>query len=524
MLQPTLSFKGEKKPFFDDFDWDWRIAAIFGLVAAPFVASELESRLKVVSALPEKAVQELQQILGERLSFDEGELEQHGKDQSWHETHAPAAVAYPASTEEVSKIVKVCAKYRIPVVPYGSGTSLEGHTMALAGGLCIDMSNMKKVIKLYEDDMDVVVQPGIGWQELNEYLAPHGFFFPMDPGPGASIGGMVGTSCSGTNAVRYGTMKQNVVNLTVVLPSGEIIKTAQRARKSSAGYDLTRLFIGSEGTLGLVTEATLKLQRIPAMSSVAVANFNSVEDASKCVIQIMQRGCQVGKVELLDSAMVQAVNIHANLSLPLKPHLFFEFSGNPKAVEEIIGIVKDLAKKHGGSDLAWTKTPEEKHNMWRARKEAFWAAGALKPGAEVWTTDVCVPISRLAECIRQTAEDLSQTFLPAPLVGHVGDGNFHLFVLLDPANEKELAEAKRINGRLVQRAIAMEGTCTGEHGIGFGKKDYLEKELGAGSVQLMRTIKHAIDPLGIMNPGKILPDSSHHHAHGRGNHHNSHHH
>mmetsp|Transcript_32031 Transcript_32031/g.51754 ORF Transcript_32031/g.51754 Transcript_32031/m.51754 type:complete len:366 (+) Transcript_32031:117-1214(+) len=365
---------------------------------------------------------------------------------------------------------------------------------------------MRKLVDLHIDDMDVVVQAGLSWQELNTLLEPFKLWFPVDPGPGASIGGMIGTSCSGTNAVRYGTMKANVLNLTVVLPNGEVVKTAQRARKSSAGYDLTHLFIGAEGTLGLVTEATLKLQRIPAASSVAVCSFPTIDDASKTVIQMMQQGLSIGRVELLDIPMMRAINIHANFSYPEKPHLFFEFSGSEGAVRECIESVKSIAADHGASEFKWATDKDERTRLWLARKEAYWAAGALRPGSEVWTTDVCVPISNLAKCIHETEEDLKKTFLIAPLVGHVGDGNFHLLILLDPNNAEELLEAQRLNKRLVMRAISMEGTCTGEHGVGVGKREYLIPELGPNAVQLMRTLKAAVDPQGIMNPGKLLPD------------------
>eukprot|EP01119_Soliformovum_irregulare_P014472 TRINITY_DN3958_c0_g1_i5.p1 TRINITY_DN3958_c0_g1~~TRINITY_DN3958_c0_g1_i5.p1 ORF type:complete len:490 (+),score=183.13 TRINITY_DN3958_c0_g1_i5:155-1624(+) len=459
-------------------------------------------------AVPEELKKELEKKFGDRYMNDEASVEMYGKDQSFNRAIPPDVVVFPESTEEVSEIVKLCSQYKVPIVPFGSGTSLEGHITAIRGGVSISFQRMNSVIEVHKEDLDCVVQPGITYDELNMALDEFGFFFPMDPGPGASIGGMVGTSCSGTNAVRYGTMKNNVVNLTVVLPNGNIVKTAQRARKSSAGYDLTHLFIGAEGTLGVVTEITVKITRKPEVRAIAVSEFQSVHDAAEVAITAIQKGIGIGKMELLDEVMLHAVNLNSGRNYAETPTLFFEFSGTASQVEDQKRQIAEISRKNGGTDLKFAVDPAERDELWMARKTALWAAPILVPGTEVKITDVCVPISRLADCIQETKEDISTSFLKAPIVGHVGDGNFHCFILLDPSSQKDLEEAARLDHRMVERAIKMGGTCTGEHGIGLGKRKYLVKELGAEAVDLMRVIKAAIDPDNIMNPGKVIPDDN----------------
>jgi D-lactate dehydrogenase (cytochrome) len=432
------------------------------------------------------------------------------------------------------------------MIPYGSGTSLEGHTSAPQGGVFIDVSRMQRIRSLHVSDMDCVVEPGISWNNLNAELKEHGLFYPVDPGPGASIGGMVATSCSGTNAVRYGTMKFNVLNLTVVLPDGRIVKTGNRARKSSAGYDLTRLFVGSEGTLGIVTEITLRLSNIPQATAVATCHFDSLASASKSVIELLQRGVRVGCVELLDDGCVRAVNAYAGLSYPAKPAtLFFKFTGSEAGVQDDVAQAASITASHGAGPLTFATEVDARERIWEARKGALWGCIAYRPGCEAWTTDVCVPISRMAECIEATKKDLielsgataadgsgssssQRQLFPSAVVGHVGDGNFHVIMMLDPSSAEELSVAREVNERMVRRAIDMEGTCTGEHGVGVGKKKYLEAELGAPALDLMRTLKRALDPHNLMNPGKVFdmePSSSadekitnpHAHKHAAGN-------
>jgi D-lactate dehydrogenase (cytochrome) len=413
---------------------------------------------------------------------------------------------YPRSTEEVSAIVKICARHALPIIAYGSGTSLEGHTSAPHGGVCIDFSrHMCRVLRVGIDDMDCTVQPGVTWNTLNAELAREQLFFPVDPGPGASIGGMVATSCSGTNASYYGTMKRNVLNLTVVLADGTIVRTAQRARKSAAGYDLTHLFVGSEGTLGIVTEVSVRLCRVPAQTTVASCAFDSIEAASEAVIAIMRHGVSPGCVELLDDVMIDAVNRYSNLSLAAQPTLFMKFIGNSAdTVDADIARVSRIFAQHGGAEMRWARSKQESARLWDARKQALWAAYNMRPNAQVWTTDVCVPISRLADCINATKRDLEASSLLAPIVGHVADGNFHVLMVMDRGNAEHLREAQRLNKRMVQRAIRMQGTCTGEHGVGVGKREYLALELGDNAVELMRTLKRALDPQNLLNPGKVI--------------------
>src|SRR5215469_674402 len=448
-------------------------------------------------------IERLRKHFGERVSTSAAVREQHGKDESYHAPAPPDAVVFVQSTTEVAEIVKLCAEHKVPVIPFGTGTSLEGHVAALQGGICIDLSQMNRVLRVSVEDLDCTVEAGVTRKRLNEHLRDTGLFFPIDPGADASLGGMAATRASGTNAVRYGTMRENVLSLMVVLADGRVIRTARRARKSAAGYDLTRLFVGSEGTLGVITEVTLRLYGIPEAILAAVCPFPSVEAAVDTVVATIQAGVPVARMELLDAAQMEAVNAYAKLDYVVAPTLFFEFHGSPRGVEEQVAQVKEFAGENGGSALRWTKTPEERSKLWQARHDAYYAALARRPGSKGWATDVCVPISRLAECIAETKRDLDRCSVPVALVGHVGDGNFHLAFLLDPNKPEEYAEASRINDRMVERAIAMDGTCTGEHGIGYGKMDFLVAEHGEG-VAVMRTLKRALDPENIMNPGKIV--------------------
>ncbi|CAN8066790.1 unnamed protein product, partial [Agarophyton chilense] len=449
---------------------------------------------------------ELVRVLGEeRVSLDEDELEGRGKEASGYATPSnPQVVVYPESTDDVSSIMKIANSFKIPVVPYAAGTSLEGHTVAVRGGICIDFQKMNKVLKVNVEDMDCVVQPGVQWMELNDYCRPYNMFLGVDPAPGACIGGMCGTCCSGTNAVRYGTMKDQVLNLTVVLADGKVVKTGQRARKSSAGYDLARIFVGSEGTLGIVTEATLRLRNVPEHMCMARVTFPSVHAACSSVIEILQKGIQMGAIEIMDEEMVRAVNKYSGLELPLKPTILFKFTGTASHVKEDIRVVKEITSKHTKEGYRFCQTKEESDVLWGARKHAFWAAQTYIDNKEIMATDVAVPISKLADCIMATKKELDESFLFAPIVGHVGDGNFHTVIAFDPSNEKENHEAHRLNNLMVNRAIRMDGTCTGEHGVGIGKKEYLIPELGEGSVKLMQTVKKALDPDNLLNPGKII--------------------
>jgi D-lactate dehydrogenase (cytochrome) len=445
----------------------------------------------------------LRQLLGDRLSTSAAVCAHHGKDESYHPPHAPDAVAFPHGTEEVAAIVKLCADHQTPVIAFGTGTSLEGQVAALAGGVCIDMSQMNRILRISTADLDASVEAGVTRKQLNEHLRDTGLFFPIDPGADASLGGMAATRASGTNAVRYGTMRENVLALTVVLADGRVIRTARRARKSAAGYDLTRLFVGSEGTLGIITEVTLRLYGIPEAISAAVCAFPSIEGAVDTVILTIQNGVPVARIELLDECQMAAINKYSKLDHKVAPTLFFEFHGSPAGVAEQAETVKGIASEHGGDDFHWATTSEERSKLWQARHDAYYAALALRPGSKGWATDVCVPISRLAECITETKRDLAQSPLPYALVGHVGDGNFHLVFMIDPNRPEEVAEASRLNDRMVARALAMEGTSTGEHGVGYGKMDFLIAEHGE-AVSVMRTIKKALDPDGILNPGKIV--------------------
>jgi D-lactate dehydrogenase (cytochrome) len=454
-------------------------------------------------AARDAVIASLRQLLGDRLSSAPPVREQHGKDASYHPCVPPDAVAFAQSTEEVSEIVTLCAQHKIPIIPFGTGTGVEGNVVALRGGVCIDVSQMNRILQVSTGDLDATVEAGVTHEQLNEHLRDKGLFFSVDPGANASIGGMAATRASGTNTVRYGTMRENVLSLKVVLPDGRIIRTARRARKSSAGYDLTRLFVGSEGTLGIITEATVRLYGIPAAISAAVCSFASIEAAVNAVIHTIQAGVPVARIEVANAMQMDAINKYSKLNLPVTPTLWLEFHGTEASVAEQAEVVQKIAAAHGGANFSWTTKPEDRCKLWRARHDVVYADRALRPGGQIFATDVCVPISRLAECIVATERDVATSFLPAPIVGHVGDGNFHLVIVLNPNDPREMAEAARLNERLVHRALSLDGTCTGEHGIGCGKIDFLIAEHGE-AVSVMRAIKTAIDPDNIMNPGKIL--------------------
>ena len=441
---------------------------------------------------------------GNRLVTSQAVREQHANTTTWIENEAPDAVVFPQTTADVQAIVRICAAHRVPVIPFGTGTSLEGHINAPLGGVSVDFRDMSKVLAVNAQDLDCVVEPGITRKQLNEHLRDQGLFFPLDPGADASLGGMAATRCSGTNAVRYGTMKDNVLGLKVVLANGELMTTARRAKKSSAGYDLTRLMVGSEGTLGVITELTLKLTGIPEAISGGVCPFPSVEAACNAAIATIQSGIPVARIELLDELQVKATNLYSKLTLPEVPMLFVEFHGSPAGVAEQSERFGEIADDLGGGPFEWTTKPEDRTRLWQARHDAYWAGGGLRPGVQAIATDVCVPLSRLAECVTETQRDIAARGLVAPILGHVGDGNFHLTLLVDMADAAEVKAAKVLCERLVERALAMDGTCTGEHGVGQGKMKYLAGELGEPALAAMAAIKRALDPDGIMNPGKIV--------------------
>ena len=450
-----------------------------------------------------QAIDEIAAFLSDRLSTSQAVRDQHGNDLTWNVGQPPDAVAFVRSTEEVVQIVHICSTYEVPIIPFGTGTSLEGHISAPFGGISIDLSEMNDVLSVNVEDHDCVVQAGVTRKQLNEYLRDTGLFFPIDPGADASIGGMASTRASGTNAVRYGTMRENVLSLTAVMPDGEVVRTARRAKKSAAGYDLTRLLVGAEGTLGVITEITLKLNGIPEAISAGVCPFPDINSACQAVITTIQMGLPVARIELLDEIQVKACNAYSDLGLKETPTLFLEFHGSDNGVNEQSELFGAIADEWGGGPFEWATKTEDRTKLWQARHDVFWAAVDSMPGKAAMATDVCVPISRLAECVIETRKDLDDSGLYGPIVGHVGDGNFHVSLFCDTEDEKEVAACHAFLERLVMRALAMDGTCTGEHGVGQGKKKYLEAEHGPG-VQVMRTIKQAIDPKNIMNPGKIL--------------------
>ena len=449
------------------------------------------------------AVAILKQRFGERAQTGQAIREQHGHTTTYVPTQAPDIVIFAQTTQDVQDVVHICAEHKVPVIAFGAGSSLEGQVNAPAGGVSIDLTGMNRVLAVHAEDLDCVIEPGITRRELNEYLRDTGLFFPIDPGANATLGGMASTRASGTNAVRYGTMRENVMALKAVMPDGRLIETSKRVKKTAAGYDLTRLLIGSEGTLGIITELTLKLQGIPQAVSGGICPFPDVESACRAVIETIQMGIPVARIELVNKLQMEALILHSKLPYEAHPYLFVEFHGTETGVAEQAEIFGEIAAENGGGEFRWTKDPEERDRLWRARHDAYLASFLLRPGAKGVSTDVCVPISRLADCIAETEKDLAESGLIAPVVGHVGDGNFHLLLLLDTDDAAEMARAEEFMDRLVKRALAMEGTCTGEHGIGQGKMKYLPMELGEAT-DYMRMIKKSLDPDNIMNPGKIL--------------------
>ncbi|MEL6799010.1 MAG: FAD-linked oxidase C-terminal domain-containing protein [Pseudomonadota bacterium] len=449
------------------------------------------------------AMPELSTVLGERLSLSKADLAAHGTSETYFAPAPPDAVAYPETTEEVAQIVRICAAHGTPVIPWGTGTSLEGHALALAGGVTVDFSRMNTVLAVNTEDMDCVVQPGVTREALNEELRTTGLFFPIDPGANAALGGMVATRASGTTAVRYGTMRDNVMGLQVVLADGRVIRTGTRARKSSAGYDLTALFVGSEGTLGLMTELTLKLHGQPEAISAAVCAFDSVEDAVNTVISTIQMGIPMARIELLDAATTQSFNAYSGADFPQKPHLMLEFHGSDSAVAEDARRFGEVAAEFGATGFQRAERAEDRNRLWSMRHQATYAIKALRPGADILVTDICVPISELARAVDETAADIAAASIPGPILGHVGDGNFHALLLVDPNAPEELVEAKRISDRMVERSLKLGGTATGEHGVGVGKLDFMEREHGP-AWGIMGDVKKALDPQNILNPGKVV--------------------
>jgi len=458
--------------------------------------------------IPAAATEELEALLGERLSASSSILDLHGRDESRFAPRPPDAVAFPHSTDEVAGILRICGRHSVPVIPWGAGSSLEGHVLPVEGGLTVDLSGMDRVIEVNAEDLDCRVQAGVGRIALEKALGRDGLFFAVDPGADATLGGMAATAASGTRTTRYGTMRENVLGLEVVLADGTVVRTGTRARKSSAGYDLTRLMLGSEGTLGIITELTLRIHGIPEEIAAARCTFEDLAGLVATVTEAVQLGIPLARCELLDPAAIRAVNAHEGLEEPEAPTLFLEFHGGPRSVAEQVESLRELAAGHGGGDFAWTATTDERNKLWRARHNAYFAVSSARPGTRTQTTDVCVPVSRLAECISETAEDARGLPFPAALVGHVADGNFHWVCPVDVESETEQAALRAFVERMVARALAAGGTCTGEHGVGMGKREYLLDQSGEAAVGTMRAIKRALDPAGILNPGKILPDGA----------------
>lgn len=469
------------------------------------VVQEKTSRQRDAGAVT-AAIQALTASFGNRVVTSNAVREQHGNTLTWIPNQPPDAVVFPQTSDDVQQIVRICAQHRMPVIPFGTGTSLEGHINAPQGGVSIDFRDMNRILAVHAEDLDCVIEPGVTRKMLNEHLRDQGLFFPIDPGADASLGGMAATRASGTNAVRYGTMKDNVLSMKVVLANGEMMTTSTRARKSSSGYDLTRLIVGSEGTLGVITELTLKLHGIPEAISAGICPFPSVEAACNATILTIQSGIPVARIELLDEVQVRACNAYSKLNLPETPMLLVEFHGTEAGVAEQAQRFGDIAAELGGGPFEWATKAEDRTRLWQARHDGYWAARGLRPGASALATDVCVPISRLAECVTETQRDAKESGLLTPLVGHVGDGNFHLSLLIDMDDQEEIKTAKKFLERLAVRALEMEGTCTGEHGVGQGKMKYLPAEHGAAAMAAMRAVKHALDPNNIMNPGKMLPE------------------
>jgi D-lactate dehydrogenase (cytochrome) len=450
------------------------------------------------------ALAELSARFGNRMQTALAVREQHAHTTTWVGNEPSDAVVFPQTTGDVQDAVRICARHGVPVIGFGTGTSFEGHVNAPFGGVCLDMKDMNRVLTVHAEDFDCVVEPGITRKALNDHLRDMGLFFPVDPGADASLGGMASTRASGTTAVRYGTMKDNVLSLTVVLPDGELLTTARRARKSSAGYDLTRLFVGAEGTFGIITELTLKLHGLPEEVAAGVCRFPSIQACCDTAITAIQAGIPIARVELLDEVQVRVVNAHSKTDFPEQPTLFLEFHGTAVGVAEQSERFGDIAREFGGSAFEWSARPEDRTRLWQARHDVFWALRSYRAGAGVAVSDVCVPISRLAECVMETKTDIARSGIVAPIVGHVGDGNFHASVLVKMDDPEEVRNAQAFMDRIAERALAMEGTCTGEHGIGQGKKHFMTAEFGDAGVALMRALKRAVDPAGIMNPGKIV--------------------
>jgi D-lactate dehydrogenase (cytochrome) len=470
---------------------------------APTALSHLAPQVQQ-RAMPDALLAALQQRFGAQCSTAMAVRQQHGRDESIYEVPPPAAVVFAESTQDVADAVKLAAQHKVPVIPFGVGSSLEGHLLAVQGGISIDVSRMNSVLSINAEDLTVTVQPGVTRKAVNEAVKGEGLFFPIDPGADASIGGMTATRASGTNAVRYGTMRENVLALEVVTAQGEVIRTGTRAKKSSAGYDLTRLMVGSEGTLGVITEVTLKLYPLPEAISAATCSFPSIEAAVRTVIQVIQLGVPIARCELIDHNTVRMVNTHSKLGLREENMLLMEFHGSPASVKEQAETVQEIAADFGGNAFEWADTPEERTRLWTARHNAYFAAIQSKPGCRAISTDTCVPISRLADCLLDSVTEADAAGLPYFLVGHVGDGNFHFGYLIDPTKPEEHTLAEQLNHQLVTRALRLEGTCTGEHGVGLHKMDFLLSETGTGAVDMMRTIKRALDPDNILNPGKIF--------------------
>jgi D-lactate dehydrogenase (cytochrome) len=454
--------------------------------------------------VPAPMLEALRSRFAERCSTAEAVREQHGRGESVYDAAPPEVVVFCESTDEVAFVVQQAAAHAVPVIPFGVGTSLEGHLLAVQGGISIDLSRMNRVLRVNAEDLTVTVEAGVTREQLNREIRDTGLFFPIDPGANATLGGMAATRASGTNAVRYGTMKENVLALTVVTAGGEVIHTGTRAKKSSAGYDLTRLFVGSEGTLGVMTEITLKLYPLPEAVSAAVCFFPSIDAAVQTTIQIIQMGVPIARCELLDANAIRAVNKHSQLSLREAPMLLMEFHGSEAGVAEQAETVQEIAREQGGADFEWARTPEERTRLWTARHQSYFAALQTRPGCRCQSTDTCVPISRLAESINESVAEAEASGIPYWIVGHVGDGNFHLSYLMDPNDAAECAAVEELNVKMVRRALRLEGTCTGEHGVGLHKMPYLRDEAGPGAVAMMSQIKRALDPKNIMNPGKIF--------------------
>ena len=462
------------------------------------------SRSRPASNSIAAVMEALKEQFGSRFSTSDSVRLAHGKGESWHPPELPDCVCYPDTTAEVASVMALCHEHKVPVIPFGVGTSLEGHTLAPLGGVSIDLSRMDKVLQVHAEDMDCRVQAGVTRKQLNEYIRDTGLFFPIDPGADATIGGMTATRASGTNAVRYGTMKDNVISLTFVNAKGEVVRTGTRARKSSAGYDLTRLLVGSEGTLGVITEIGLKLHGMPEAMMAAVVSFPDLDAAVETVIQTIQIGIPMARIELVDEAYMDAINNYSKMDYPVRDTLFLEFHGTESYVQEQVDLFAEIAKENGGGDLAWARKEEDRNRLWQARHDAYWAILAKYPGKSGFTTDVCVPISKLAEIIRYVREQVEDSFLEAHIVGHAGDGNFHMIFCIDPDDAGQKAEVYRVNGLLVNKAIDMGGTCTGEHGVGTGKLKYLRREHGDEALAMMQAIKLACDPENILNPLKTI--------------------